>query len=335
MPGLPAARVTDPTEHQGFITSGAPSVLIGRLPAARLGDTHSCPQTYGSSQPHVGGTIIEGSATVLIGGRAAARETDKCTCLGAPVVASPLPEWVRQLQESGEQHPIPVSGPAHREAALDTDGDGEVDTHHASGELLSADSGGHTNVGPAEVGVINEGRLGYYDAEHTERNDRSSVEGEVGIARLDQGFWVGPAGDNGRTPYFRHRQTTRVLGADGHADDHRGDGGGAGVGLTGITETEEITVTIPNPLDPHHNLQWVASGSAGASAGPSGGAHIYRDDQQGRSHLGGSGDLGPVGISIDVSYGREYGPTSAKQASLPKRAPINQVAQGCANVLIG
>ncbi|UCD95710.1 MAG: PAAR domain-containing protein, partial [Candidatus Zixiibacteriota bacterium] len=44
MPGKPAARVGDQTAHGGVITGpGAPTVLIGKLPASVMGDMHVCP----------------------------------------------------------------------------------------------------------------------------------------------------------------------------------------------------------------------------------------------------------------------------------------------------
>jgi len=76
--GLPAARATDlqvcpafngPVPHVGGpISAGAPTVLIGKLPAARMGDPTVC----------VGppGTVSAGSPTVLIGGQPAARLSD-------------------------------------------------------------------------------------------------------------------------------------------------------------------------------------------------------------------------------------------------------------------
>ena len=78
----PAARVTDmivSTATQGvptpIIPPGAPTVLIGGLPAARLGD--SC----GAD------AIIKGSATVMIGGMPAARIADSTA--GGGVVMPP------------------------------------------------------------------------------------------------------------------------------------------------------------------------------------------------------------------------------------------------------
>ena len=52
-------------------------------PAARIGDMHVCPMFDGKS-PHVGGPIAMGEPTVLIGGVPAARVGDICTCMGPP-----------------------------------------------------------------------------------------------------------------------------------------------------------------------------------------------------------------------------------------------------------
>jgi len=52
--------------------------------AARVGDMHICPMVTGVV-PHVGGPILPaGEPTVLIGGLPAARVGDMCTCVGPP-----------------------------------------------------------------------------------------------------------------------------------------------------------------------------------------------------------------------------------------------------------
>lgn len=51
--------------------------------AARITDPHVCPMFTGPV-PHVGGPIIMGSPTALIGGLPAARVGDMCTCVGPP-----------------------------------------------------------------------------------------------------------------------------------------------------------------------------------------------------------------------------------------------------------
>jgi len=53
-------------------------------PAARVTDMHTCPMVTGVV-PHVGGPILPpGCPTVLIGGLPAARVGDMCTCTGPP-----------------------------------------------------------------------------------------------------------------------------------------------------------------------------------------------------------------------------------------------------------
>jgi uncharacterized Zn-binding protein involved in type VI secretion len=54
------------------------------MPAARVGDMHSCPIVTGTV-PHVGGPMLPpGGVPVLIGGMPAARAGDLATCVGPP-----------------------------------------------------------------------------------------------------------------------------------------------------------------------------------------------------------------------------------------------------------
>ena len=87
----PAARITDmhtcpmvtaglpPVPHVGgpILGPGVPTVLIGKLPAAVVGDQAHC--------TGVVDTLIQGSATVMIGGRPAVRMGDT-TAHGGSVV---------------------------------------------------------------------------------------------------------------------------------------------------------------------------------------------------------------------------------------------------------
>jgi uncharacterized Zn-binding protein involved in type VI secretion len=86
--GQPAARAGDPTAHGGVIVAGAPTVFIGKMPAARLGDTHVCPMVTPGTPPipHVGMPIAKGSAGVNICGMPAARVGDMAPCVGPPDV---------------------------------------------------------------------------------------------------------------------------------------------------------------------------------------------------------------------------------------------------------
>ena len=87
-----AARITDlhlcpmvtpgipPVPHVGgpIMGPGVPTVLIGQLPAAVLGDLCTC-----TGPPD---SIVVGSATVLIGGKPAARVGDSCSHGGSIVL---------------------------------------------------------------------------------------------------------------------------------------------------------------------------------------------------------------------------------------------------------
>ena len=54
------------------------------MPASRITDMHVCPMATGPV-PHVGGPILPpGAVTVLIGGLPAARVGDMATCVGPP-----------------------------------------------------------------------------------------------------------------------------------------------------------------------------------------------------------------------------------------------------------
>jgi uncharacterized Zn-binding protein involved in type VI secretion len=89
--GSPAARITDmhtcpmqtpglpPVPHVGgpIVGPGVPNVLIGKMPAAVVGDTATC-----VGPPDV---IVKGSTTVLIGGRPAVRVGDT-TAHGGSIV---------------------------------------------------------------------------------------------------------------------------------------------------------------------------------------------------------------------------------------------------------
>ncbi|MBU0994965.1 MAG: PAAR domain-containing protein [Proteobacteria bacterium] len=84
--GKPAARIGDMTAHGGIIVLGCPTVIIGGMPAARLGDLHVCPQVTPGVPPipHIGGPISLGSTGVMIGGQPAARMGDMAVCIGPP-----------------------------------------------------------------------------------------------------------------------------------------------------------------------------------------------------------------------------------------------------------
>lgn len=53
--------------------------------AARIGDMHNCPMSNPNGSPHTGGPILPtGASTVLIGNIPAARVGDMASCAGPP-----------------------------------------------------------------------------------------------------------------------------------------------------------------------------------------------------------------------------------------------------------
>jgi uncharacterized Zn-binding protein involved in type VI secretion len=89
--GMPAARigdqhtcpVADPAPHVGgpITGPGAPTVFVGKIPAAVVGDLATC-----SGPPD---SIIMGSTTVFIGGKPAARMGDSTAHGGLIIIGEP------------------------------------------------------------------------------------------------------------------------------------------------------------------------------------------------------------------------------------------------------
>jgi uncharacterized Zn-binding protein involved in type VI secretion len=53
--------------------------------AARITDMHTCPMVDPGPKPHVGGPVLPpGAPTVMIGGLPAATVGDQCVCIGPP-----------------------------------------------------------------------------------------------------------------------------------------------------------------------------------------------------------------------------------------------------------
>lgn len=53
-------------------------------PAARITDPHVCPKVEPGPTPHVGGPVLSGAGTVFIGYMPAARRGDQLICVGPP-----------------------------------------------------------------------------------------------------------------------------------------------------------------------------------------------------------------------------------------------------------
>jgi len=76
----PQARLGDTSSHGGTIVSAAARTLVDGIPAARMGDLHSCPIPF-----HSVTQIVQGADKTLIEGQPAARMGDAVGC-GAVIV---------------------------------------------------------------------------------------------------------------------------------------------------------------------------------------------------------------------------------------------------------
>lgn len=86
-----AVRVGDVTTHGGVVTGpGAPTVMIGGMPVAVMGDMHTCAIVPTAATPHIPSSpFLIGSTSVLICGKPAIRVTDICLCGANAAVGYP------------------------------------------------------------------------------------------------------------------------------------------------------------------------------------------------------------------------------------------------------
>ncbi|WP_043819771.1 PAAR domain-containing protein, partial [Rubrivivax gelatinosus] len=68
--------VGDRTSHGGIVLAGSPATSRDGRAVARLGDAVSCPRKGHGPRT----SIVSGDASLLIDGRPAAREGDRCAC---------------------------------------------------------------------------------------------------------------------------------------------------------------------------------------------------------------------------------------------------------------
>ncbi len=96
----PAAPVPTPSPHPAMpltIVKGEPTVLVGKMPAARMMDT-SQPCLLAACVPGGPGNIVKGSATVLIGKMPAARVNDPTI---HPSCVAPIPSPTGKILPPG------------------------------------------------------------------------------------------------------------------------------------------------------------------------------------------------------------------------------------------
>jgi uncharacterized Zn-binding protein involved in type VI secretion len=309
--GKPAARISDQAGHTGFIMTGASSVLIGGMPAARKGDSFSCPMP-----PHIGGVITMGSATVLIGGMPAARMGDPTGCnlagtcapgipgtLGPPAVPAPAPEGSGAPDTGGSfdaQHGNNilnsqtdyspkynggVSGPHAEYIRKDNDKDGTYDTFGVEAHAVRFRNRTGSD-GKDYLGASHEMDVLYGNASATSSAGYgygASAQAEAGMVTQGGSVFVGPKGDQGRNAVAGVAGKYDIMHAKAEGDYLLGDDGrrvgmGAKVSAKAEAVSADGTGTLTTPSVFGVNLQGkakvgVSAGAAGAGAG----AGIYWD----------------------------------------------------------
>jgi uncharacterized Zn-binding protein involved in type VI secretion len=316
-----AARAFDPTLHGGFIAFGEPTVLIGGLPAARIGDPHVCPLTPPLLPPHVGGWVSSGSLTVLVGGKGAARQTDLCACCVLPVSVPSIPS---DPPDGGTPRPegLPEVEFLHsHEEDVDADGDGEADLHkrkyagvraHEEQELWGFFRRERETLGA------------YYENEYTTK--KSEVTGdhhlaggkhEAGYGKDTTTYEMG----NEESPLVEIETKSKVLSAEASAvepligTDGRGRYGlGGEFGGKGSAASQAVKVKTDAamflPLTPvalaarefagvNADMTGSASVSEG-SVGVVGGGWLYYENGRVNWSLKGKIGIGVVGVSFEV-----------------------------------
>lgn len=84
-------RVGDPTNHGGTVTGpGVPLVTISGMPAAVLGDMHTCPMVWPGGAPHAATPFPAGNPLITIGGKPALTTDSICICGAQPLPVNPL-----------------------------------------------------------------------------------------------------------------------------------------------------------------------------------------------------------------------------------------------------
>jgi uncharacterized Zn-binding protein involved in type VI secretion len=79
----PGVTVGASTSHGGSVVNGSGTVFIGGQPMAKVGSQQNCPLIGANSVPHSGGQIYTGSTTVRVNGSPAALNGSFANCVGA------------------------------------------------------------------------------------------------------------------------------------------------------------------------------------------------------------------------------------------------------------
>ena len=300
-----------------------------------------------------------GSTTVLIGGMPAARMGDLTGCmtvgmpgitipiLGPPIPVPPaLPEPPTEapaLKASTdgkfhEQNDKAKGGATamHAEGQItDSDKDGTYDTIEGIAEALRLRNSAYKNLGPIEVGATHNMDVFYANAKASARTGvGGSVSGtaETGMLKWGAGGAIAPANSSGRNPYAALDGEANMMHAKAEGDVLLGnDGSRTGVVVKGEAGAEvlqgEGTATVTTPSIFGYNMQGKAKLGGGVGAvGIGGGAWLYYDHNTGRLNAGVSGSVAAffkLKGGMEFSLGREFQDPDAPPPSPPAPPAMN------------
>ena len=325
----------DSTAHGGVIVGGYPTVLIGKKPAARLGDPHVCPM-FDGPKPHVGGVIVTSSSTVFIGGALAARVGDLGGCpsagsigMGMPAVVGPPPQMVTTGGPSDEEYfKKKSSRDMHAEAQwADKNKNGMIDSGKAQAYAIKMDGKDDKDFGDMEVGGEHKLRIGYGEAQFSQDPDGSAkkLSAEAGLLKQSVKLWTGDAKDDGANPDVSILGEWDLFHAEVKADDLMGDDGrrigfsksvkiGAEVISGKLVGTKKLDCF--GLLDRMgYSLEFTAEiGGEALAVGAGAGAHAFYDRVDERFSMGIMGKLAiALGLkgNLGISFGKKRKASSA------------------------
>jgi uncharacterized Zn-binding protein involved in type VI secretion len=333
--GLPAARATDMAGHGGPITLGSITVLIGGMPAARVGDLFVCPGVTGIV-PHIMGNIVMGSTTVMIDGSFAARMGDITGCNVAGVSGKGMPPVVTpgvpgSFSNSGQVAGSPNAGLLWGQHSGYKNANGQQDiltgsVGHLQGEKKIGDTtfSGSANAytgtlegheGKGGQGATAGGSVYNAQGQMTNKDGSSqSASGSIGNANANYEYFLG---DDGRRTGVGVGAVAQASVAEGQIDS---------------TDVYKLPFGYDLKVKKTGGLSYESIGAAAATG-------LYKDKADNRHHFMWMLDAefligGKAGM--DVSFGKAAssssggGPTGIGIASIP-----GTVLTGLPTVLIG
>lgn len=358
----PAARVGDIAGHGGTIILGEASVLIGGMPAARVGDSFTCPG-FDGPKPHVSGNIVSGSTSVIIGGSYAARLGDPTGCGIAGVVGKGMPITLGPSKpgpdntytgvvagQIGDESGFLV-GVKGNEAGKNSAGlfwgqaktytnvagaRGEVEGSlvHAGGEMDTpiGQVGGNMDLG----NVAAEGHIGALSAGIS--GEASAVKAKVDWETSQENpIYIGAEGE------------TKILTAEAKVDVLLGtDGRRTGINLAVSEEVVaakgDITgkggFNIPIPFTDSTFTVGAKAKLGGHTGGEALGASlgVYHDKEDDKLHFSVGGEAALIfglEIDLDIMFGIKTTPPSPPPSGVGIPMTPGSITSGFANVLIG